>query len=100
MSNIYLNTEQQSMPPTDNQIEGCHGHYVSINAGGKGHSYGDSCGCDGLNPETNIDFIAPLLILSALIIIIRKKIKLWKQNKKLKELSEEDFINHWENIFR
>ena len=35
MSNIYLNTEQQSMPPTDNQIEGCHGHYVSINAGGK-----------------------------------------------------------------
>ena len=73
MSNIYLNTEQQSMPPTDNQIEGCHGHYVSINVGGKGHSYGDSCGCDDINPETNIDFIAPLLILSALIIIIRKK---------------------------
>ena len=21
-------------------------------------------------------------------------------NKKLKDLSEEDFINHWENIFR
>ena len=50
MSNIYINTEQQSMPPTDNQIEGCHGHYVSINAGGRGHSYGDSCGCDGINP--------------------------------------------------
>ena len=32
MSNIYLNTEQQSMPPIDNQIEGCHGHYISINA--------------------------------------------------------------------
>ena len=79
MSNIYLNKEQQSMTPTDNQIEGCHGHYVSINAGGKWHSYGDSCGCDGINPETNIDFIAPLLILSALIIIIRKKIKLWKK---------------------
>ena len=76
ISNIYLNTEQQSMPPTDNQIEGCHGHYVSINAGGKGHSYGDRCGCDGINPETNIDFTAPLLILSALIIIIRKKINL------------------------
>ena len=76
MSNIYLNTEQQSMPHTDNQIEGCHGHYVSINAGCRGHSYGDSCGCDGINPETNIDFIAPLLMLSALIIIIRKKINL------------------------
>ena len=52
MSNIYLNTEQQSMPPTDNQIECCHGHYVSIQTGGKGHSYWDSCGCDGINPET------------------------------------------------
>ena len=76
MSNIYINTEQQSMPHTDNQIEGCHGHYVSINAGCRAHSYGDSCGCDGINPETNIDFIAPLLILSALIIIIRKKLNL------------------------
>ena len=80
MSNIYLNTEQQSMPPTDNQIEGCHGHYVSINAGGKWHSYGDSCGCDGINPETSIDFIAPLLILSAFIIIVKRKIKLWKHS--------------------
>ena len=76
MSDIYLNTEQQSMPPTDNQIEGCHGHFVSINAGGKGHSFGDSCGCDGINPETNIYLIAPLLMLSALIIIIRKKLNL------------------------
>ena len=49
MSNIYLNTEQQSMPPTDNKIEGCHGHYVSIQTGGKGHREVDSCGCDGLN---------------------------------------------------
>ena len=61
------------MPHADNQIRGCHGHYVSINAGGKGHSYGDGCGCDGMNPETSIDFIAPLLLLSSLIIIIRKK---------------------------
>ena len=74
MSNIYLNTEQQSMPPTDNQIEGCHGHYISINAVGKGHSYGYSCGCDGINPETSIDFIALLLILSAFIIIVKRKI--------------------------
>ena len=86
MSNIYLNTEQQSMPPINNQIEGCHGHYVSINAGGKGHSYGDGCGCDGLNPTANIDFIAPLIMLSAFIIIILKQ--------KLKELSEEDLIDY------
>ena len=63
------------MPPTDNQIEGCHGHYVSINAGGKCHSYGDNCGCDGLNHETSIDFIAPLLMLSAFIIIVKIKTK-------------------------
>ena len=50
MSNIYINAEQQSMPHTDNKIEGCHGHYVSINAGGKWHSIGDGCGCDGINP--------------------------------------------------
>ena len=60
------------MPPTDNQIEGCHGHYVSINAGGKGHSIGDGCGCDGINPETPIDFIAPMLLITALTLIYRK----------------------------
>ena len=54
MSNIYLNTEQKSMPPTDNQIEGCHGHFVSINAGGIGHSYGDSVKrlCDAVSNTT------------------------------------------------
>ena len=76
MSNIYLNTEQKSRPPRPEHGNNCNGHFTSIANGGKGHSYGDSCGCDGINPETNIDFIAPLLILSALIIIIRKKIKL------------------------
>ena len=50
------------------------GHYVSIQAEGNGHSVGDRCGYDGINPETTIDFIVPLLMLSALIIIIRKKI--------------------------
>ena len=60
------------MPPTDNQIEGCHGHYVSINACGKGHRVGDSCGCDGLNPDTNIDFIAPILLITAITLIYRK----------------------------
>lgn len=76
MSNIYLNTEQQSMPHDDNKIQSFHGHYVSINAGGKGHSICDGCGCDSLNPETSIDFIALLLILSAIIIIVKRKIKL------------------------
>lgn len=60
------------MPHAVNQIQGCHGHYVSINAGGKGHSYGDGCGCDGTNPETSIDFIAPLLFFTAIILIYRK----------------------------
>ena len=78
MSNIYLNTEQQSIPPTDNQIQGCHGHFVSIKAGGKGHSYGDSCGCDDLNPQANIDFIAPLLMLSALTLFVIVKFKIYK----------------------
>ena len=72
ISNIYINAEQQSMPPTDNQIEGYHGHYVSINAGGKGHSIGDGCGCDGINPETPIDFIAPMLLITELTLIYRK----------------------------
>ena len=45
---------------------------VSIAAGCKGHSYGDSCGCDGLNPETSIDFITPILLLTAITLIYRK----------------------------
>ncbi len=63
------------MSHNDNQIKGCQGHYVSINAGGKWHSYEDSCGCDGINSETNIDFIVHLLILSAFIIIVKQKNK-------------------------
>ena len=92
MSTIYLNdTSKPIRPPHSND---CNGHNTSISVGGNGHWVGDGCQCDDINPETPIDFIAPLLIL------LRKKIKLWKQNKKLKELSEEDFINHWENIFK
>ena len=45
---------------------------IYINAGGKGHSIGDGCGCDGINPETPIDFIAPMLLISALTLIYRK----------------------------
>ena len=88
MSTIYLNdTSKPIRPPHSND---CNGHNTSISVGGKGHSYGDSCGCDDINPESNIDFIVPLLILSAFIII----------KQKLKDFSEEDFINHWENIFK
>ena len=48
------------------------GHYISIQAGGRGHSYGDSCGCDELNPQASIDFIVPLLILTVIILIFKK----------------------------
>lgn len=74
MSDIFINQEWLK-PPTPIEIEGCHGHQVSINAGGKGHSYGDSFGCDGMNHETSIDFIAPILMLSAFIIIVKRKTK-------------------------
>lgn len=73
MSDIYIN-QQGLKPPTPIEIQGCHGHNVSIAAGGKGHSYGDSCGCDNMNPETPIDFIIPILLLSAFIIIIKQKL--------------------------
>ena len=89
MSTIYLNdTSKPIRPPHSND---CNGHNTSISVGGNGHWVGDGCQCDDINPETPIDFIAPLLMLSAFIIIVKQK---------LKELSEEDFINHWENIFR
>ena len=73
MSNIYLNTEQKSRPPRPEHGNNCNGHFTSIANGGNGHSIGDGCGCDGLNPTANIDFIAPLIMLSAFIIIILKQ---------------------------
>ena len=73
MSDIFINTEIQKPPKPYNNNKCPPGHYISIQAGGNGHSVGDRCGCDGINPETTIDFIVPLLMLSALIIIIRKK---------------------------
>ena len=74
MSDIFINSAPKPPKPYDNNCPP--GHYISIQAGGNGHSVGDSCGCDGFNPETNINFIAPLLMLSAFIIItIKQKIK-------------------------
>ena len=75
MSDIFINSEIQRPPKPYNNNNCPPGHYVSIQAGGNGHSVGDNCGCDGLNPETNIDFIAPLLMLSAFIIIVKQKTK-------------------------
>ena len=75
MSDIFINSEIQRPPKPYNNNNCPPGHYVSIQAGGNGHSVGDNCGCNGINPETNIDFIAPLLILSAFIIIVKQKTK-------------------------
>lgn len=72
MSDIFINTENQRPPKPYNDNNCPPGHYVSIQAGGNGHSVGDSCGCDGINPETPINFIAPLLLLTAIILIYRK----------------------------
>ena len=74
MSDIFINSKT-SNPPRPGHGNNCNGHFTSIANGGKGHSIGDSCGCDGINPETNIDFIAPLLMLSAFIIIVKQKSK-------------------------
>ena len=75
MSDIFINTEIQKSPKPYNNNKCPPGHYISIQAGGNGHSVVDNCGCDGLNPETNIDFITPLLILSTFIIIVKQKTK-------------------------
>ena len=74
MSDIYI-YQETARPPRPNHGNNCNGHFTSISAGGNGHSVGDGCGCDGINPETPIDFIAPLLMLSAFIIIVKQKTK-------------------------
>ena len=85
MSDIFTDTEIENSSESydDYFIESYNdncppGHYISIQVGGRGHGYGDSCGCDGINPETNIDFIAPLLMLSAFTLCIIVKLKINK----------------------
>ena len=56
MSDIFINSTPKPPKPYNNNCPP--GHYISIQAGGNGHSVGDNCGCDDINPETNIDFIA------------------------------------------
>ena len=73
MSTIYLNNHSKPIrPPHSND---CNGHNTSISVGGNGHWVGDGCQCDDINPETPIDFIVPLLVLSAFIIIVKQKTK-------------------------
>ena len=74
MSDIYI-YEETARPPKPDHGNNCNGHFTSISAGGNGHSYGDGCGCDGMNPETSIEFIAPILLITG-ILLIYKKIKL------------------------
>ncbi len=74
MSDIFINSESVR-PPRPGHGNNCNGHFTSIAAGGNGHSTNDGCGCDEINPETPIDFIAPLLILSAFIITVKQKAK-------------------------
>ena len=71
MSDIFINSAPN--PPKPYNGNNCPpGHYISIQAGGNGHSVGDNCGCEGLGPEANIGFILPILILTAIILIFKK----------------------------
>lgn len=73
MIEIQINPEGRNIRPPE--ANNCHGHYTSIAAGGNGHNYGDGCGCDGMNPESDISFIAPILLITAIFIIIKNKLK-------------------------
>ncbi len=73
MIEIRINSEDRNIRPP--QANNCHGHYTSIAAGGNGHNYGDGCGCDGINPESSIEFITPILLITAIFIIIKNKLK-------------------------
>ena len=70
MSTIYLNNP--SKPIRSPHSNDCNGHNtsISVGGGGNGHWVGDGCPCDGLNPETDISFIVPLLIITGIIIVL------------------------------
>ena len=74
MSDIFIYREE-ARHQRPNHGNNCHGHYTSISAGGNGHSVGDGCGCDELNPTASIEFIIPFLLIIG-ILLIYKKIKL------------------------
>ena len=68
MSDIFLQTNSTirlaQRPPRLGHGNNCHGH-----------SYNDGCGCDDLNPETSIDFILQQLAISAILLMLRSKLK-------------------------
>lgn len=70
MSDIFINSTPKPPNPYNNNCPP--GHYISIQAGGNGHSVGDNCGCEGLGPAASIDFILPILILTAIILIFKR----------------------------
>lgn len=72
MSDIYIYEEESAPPRPDHGNDCPPGHYVSIQAGGNGHSVGDGCGCEGINPETSIDFIIPFLLITVILLIYKK----------------------------
>ena len=74
MSDIFI-YQENARPPRLNHGNNCNGHFTSISAGGNGHSVGDGCGCDRMNPETSIEFIIPFLLITG-ILLVYKKIKL------------------------
>lgn len=75
MSDIFINSET-SRPPRPGHGNNCNGHFTSIANGGNGHSIGDGCGCDGMNPESDISFIAPILLITAILSSLKTKLKL------------------------
>ena len=72
MSNIYIYDKSAKPPKPYNGNDCPPWHYVSIQAGGNGHSVGDGCGCDGINPETSIKFIIPFLLITVILLIYKK----------------------------
>ena len=70
MSDIFISSER-SRPPRSYHGNNCNGYFTSIANGRNGHSVND--GCDRMNPETSIDFIIPLLPLSAFSFIVKQK---------------------------
>lgn len=72
MSDIFIYDELAKPPKLYNGNDCPPGHYVSIQAGGNGHSVGDGCGCDGINPETSIEFIIPFLLITGILLIFYK----------------------------
>ena len=71
--NVFILSEQQETMRPPGNGNNCNGHNNAIRAGGKGHWYGDSCGCDGGSkaPASPIDSNVWILIPVALVLILK-----------------------------